>query len=84
MAFVFPLGAATTRRQRLGTATVLLLPSTYELFDRLVLHPGQFDLFWTTPITLLASTVFWVLVLVALGGLLFPFGRRVAGRRGSL
>jgi hypothetical protein len=84
VAFVFPLGAATTRRQRLGTATVLLLPSTYELFDRLVLHPGQFDLFWTTPITLLASTVFWVLVLVALGGLLFPFGRRVAGRRGSL
>lgn len=83
MAFTLPLGAATTRRQQLGTVAVMLLPSIQTLFDGFVLHPERFDPLWTTPITLLVSTGFWVLVLVALASPLSVFGRQLTDRDGS-
>lgn len=75
--FMFPLGAATTRRQQLGTVIIMLLPSIYELLNWFVLHPSRFDPLWTTPLTLVLSTGFWFLILVALGTPLFLLGRQL-------
>lgn len=76
VAFMFPLGAATTRRHQLGIVFIMLLPSMYELFDWFVLHPERFHPLYTSPFRLVVSTGFTFLVLAALGSLLFLVGRR--------
>lgn len=83
VAFMFPLGAATARRQRLATVTVMLLPSLYELLDWFVLNPDQFNVF-TSPESLIAGTVLWFVSYAAFGGPLFVIGHQLAHENGPL
>lgn len=78
VAFMFPLGVATTRRHQLGIVFIMLLPSMYELFDWFVLHPERFHPLYTSPFRLVISTGFTFLVLTALGSLLLLVGRRLS------
>lgn len=77
-AFMFPLGAATTRRHQLGIVFIMLLPSVYELFDWFVVHPERFHPLYTSPFRLVVSTGILFLVLAALGSFLFLVGPRLS------
>lgn len=77
VAFMLPLGAAPTRRSRLYTVGIILLPSMYELVNWFVFNPQQFDPFYTTPLKLVVATVFWVLFFGAFGSLLALLGRHL-------
>lgn len=82
MTFLLPLGAAMTRRQRLGTTVAILLPETFRLFDWFVLNPDEFSPLWTTPSRLVVGTGGWLLFYVAVGGPLFLLGRHLASENG--
>lgn len=83
VAFMLPLGAATTRRQRLGVVAVVLLPSLYEVAEPFVLQPGRVGSF-ASPLGVVVSTVGWLVFLVAAGGPLFVLGRQLAREDGPL
>lgn len=84
VAFMLPLGAAATRRQRLGVVAAMLLAGLYKLFDWFVLHPEWFDPFWTTPLSLVVGTGGWFVFYAAAGGPLFVLGYRLARGDGPL
>ncbi len=83
VAFMLPLGVATSRRRRVGVVAVVVLPVVYELVEWFVVHPERFSPYWTTPLTLVVGQGFWLLFLAGLGGPLFLLGRRLARREGG-
>lgn len=79
-AFMLPLGAATTWRQRLGTVGVIILPALYYLLYSFVLQPARIAPYpnYGTPAGLILSTTVFFSFFAAAGGPLLVLGRLFA------
>lgn len=77
--FMFALGAARTRRQRLGTVGLILVPTLFEMADTLVINPESVLL--QSPLMQVAGTVLVLFTTVAFGGPLFVLGQLLTSPR---
>lgn len=78
VAFMFPLGAARKRGRQLGTVSIVLLPTLYELFYWFILRFEDFYLYHYSPERLVVGMLLWLVIVAALGSLLFLVGRRLS------